>query len=311
MGRSAIWVRLQSATNGWSGRLVPGRSDRICVRFPHEAGPAHLPLGSEVEVGFAQRGMVAAVRDRGRIFQVDRRREDALECAIDLDHPDWLSRGVRGAVIDQRPNLRRWLRAEVGQTETVMVPVTLPDAPPSAQRIVGRLLDGGAGGVGLSFPIVAEPRLCVAERMRAVVPLPGLKGAGEWVCEVRYRSLIESDERYVRYGLQFVSDGVAVDPPGPQIESLWDCDGCETAGLLADTHACCPACGGIRSGPYRNPSWRDLAIAAVHPMCGTELICGRCGVPHSDRAKFCGNCGCALLDDDEQPTAQGSTSEGR
>ncbi|HHO49618.1 MAG TPA: zinc ribbon domain-containing protein [Deltaproteobacteria bacterium] len=296
MRRSAIWVQLQASTGGWSGHLVPGRSDRIQVRFPHGSGPTKLPLGEEVEVGFAQRGMVTAVQDRGRLFRVDRRREDALECTIELDHPDRLSRGVRGAVIDQRPNLRQWLRAEVGREETVIVPVTLPDAPPSAQRIVGRLLDGGAGGLGLSFPLVAEPRLCVAERLRAVVPLPGLKGAGEWVCEVRYRSLIESDEQHVRYGLQFVSDGVAVDPPGPQIESLWDCGACGTRGLLAGTHACCPACGAAKVGPYRNPSWRDLAIAAVHPMCGTERICARCGVAHSTEARFCGNCGGALAE---------------
>ena len=308
MGRSGIWVRIQYQAEGWSGRLIPGRPDRIHVHFPPERGPDHLPLTTVVEVGIAQRGMANALRDRGRLIKVDRRREDALECVFELDHPDRLLEEVRDAVIDQRMDRRRRMRA-AAETQDVMVPVTLQSTPAHTQRVVGRLLDGGAGGIGLSFPVAAEPLLCRSRTLRAKVPLPGLKGVGEWVCDVRYRTLL--DDNKVRYGLQFVSDGVAVDPPGPELQALWDC-ACGTGGLLAETHAFCPACGAEAAGPTRHPTWRELATVDVHPLCGTDVSCEHCGVAYGYLAMFCGHCGEALPGDtfEELPT-QMATKPGK
>ena len=302
MGRSSIWVRIQFRSEGWTGRLVPGRSDQIEVHFFPDPGPLTLPLDSVVEVGFAQAGMVTAVRDEARLINVDRRREDGLICRFQLANPARLGAEVRGAVIDQRSDTRRFLRANVPTTEEIAVPVVLTDAPPSAKRLVGRLLDGSAGGVGLAFPLISEPLLCRSTTMRAEVPLPGLERTSQWVCDVRYRTLWGPDQ--VRYGLQFISDGVAVHPPGPQLESLWDCENCDTRGLLDGTHAFCPQCGTQAAGDRRHPSWRELATAEVHPLCGTELACGECGVAHSTLARFCGNCSARLHETPTLPSRQ-------
>lgn len=253
----------------------------------------YTALGSTVRLGIAQPGMANALQDDARLLKVDRRREDALECVFELSRPDRLLHEVRGAVIDQRPENRRWLRAQPDPDDEVQVPVTLPDAPRSGQRMMGILVDSSAGGVGLHFPTVAEPLLSSNLTMRARVPLPGKAGVGDWVCSVRYRAWI--DDEWVRYGLQFVSDGVAVDPPGPQLEALWECGHCMDRGLLADTHQHCPSCGlekGDTSGV--TPTWRDRATADLHPYCGTDVFCEACGVSHSDLATYCGHCGTRL-----------------
>lgn len=293
MARSPIWVHVQHAEHGWTGRLIPGRPERVHVHFHPDDGPVYAPLGSVMGLGIAQPGMASALRDASRLVKVDRRREEALECVFELSHPERLLQQVRGAVIDQRPENRRWLRAEPPEGEEVLVPVTLPDAPRSGQRTIGTLVDGSAGGVGLHFPAAAEPLLCTNLTLRAQVPLPGTRGVGDWVCSVRYRAWI--DENWVRYGLQFISDGVAVDPPGPQLEALWDCGRCGDQDLLADTHVYCPACGLEKPEPGgRTPTWRDKATVEVHPFGGTDLCCEMCGVAHSDLATYCGHCGSRL-----------------
>ncbi len=310
MGRSTIWVRIQHGDQGWSGRLVPGRCDRIHVHFPHDDGPVHLPIGETTQLGIAQPGMAEAVRDEARLVRVDRRREEALECEFELVHPTQLHERVKGAVIDPHVENRRWLRAPPDPSARVIVPVTLPDAPPSAQRLVGRMIDGSAGGVGLAFTRVAEPRLAQSTTMRVQVPLPGLQGTGVWVCDVRYRRLMSPT--LVRYGLQFKSDGVAVEPPGPQLEELWDCSQCSEEGLLDGTHAHCPACGAPATGPSRHPTWRELATVDVHPMCGTDVECPACAVAHSHEARYCAHCGEPLPQEEtaDLPT-QRTTSPGR
>ena len=290
MARAAIWVRIRTPDQGWSGRLVPGRPDLVRVRFFPDGGPARLPLRTPVQLGFARRGMSSAVLDHGRLVHVDYRREDGLECVFEMADPEQLQGQVQGAVA-RVPDPRRFTRAQPDAGEEVPVRVTLPNAPTAAQRLVGRLLDGGAGGVGLAFPFVAETRLCEASRLRAWIPLPGHQGTGEWVCEVRYRSLMEDGR--VRYGLQFVCDGAVVDPPGPQLEALWDCV-CGTRALLADTHVHCPVCGATQCGEPRRPSWRDRATAESHPLCGTERECAVCGVSHGVGAQYCGHCGVIL-----------------
>ena len=298
MARSPIWVRVQREGRGWSGRLIPGRPDRIHVHFHPDDGPLYTPLGGWLRLGIAQPGMAHALQDDARLVRVDRRREEALECVFELAHPAWLVRQVRGAVIDQRPDSRNWLRVAAPDDE-VTVPVTLPDAPPSAQRVVGRLADASAGGLGVLFPKVAEPLLCLHLTLRAQVPLPGHSGTGDWVCSVRYRTLVDSET--VRYGLQFLSDGVAVDPPGPQLEELWDCEECGVDGLLAETHARCPSCGSEANPTTRHPTWREQATADVHPMCGTDVHCEQCGVAHSELATFCGHCGHRLPTEATEP----------
>ena len=270
---------------------MPGRPERIHVHFHPDGGPVHMPLGTRVRLGIAQPGMANALRDEARLVRVDRRREDALECVFELSHPDRLGE-VRGAVIDQRPDHRRHLRAVPGPKSAVVIPVVLPEAPPSAQRLMGRMIDGGAGGVGLSFPMVCEPLLARNTTIRASVPLPGHKGTSTWVCDVRYRAMLEGGR--VCYGLMFMSDGLAVDPPGPQLEALWTCAHCHTAGLLDETHAFCPGCGAPSAGPRHHPSWQELATAEVHPFCGTDVACTGCGVPHSEMARYCGHCGTTL-----------------
>jgi len=295
MARHAIWVVVSAGSEQWVGRLVPGPTDRIHVHFPHGQGPLHLPLGTRVVIGIAQAGMSAPLREEAALVRVDQRREDALECVFEFDRPVRVLELIHGAVIDHRES-RRHPRARVEPEHQVVVPVTLPEVEAAARHLVARLVDGSAGGLGLLFPRTAEPILCRAKRLRALVPLPGTEATGEWVCRVRYRYLV--DENTVRYGAQFVSDGLAVDPPGPQLESLWDCQVCGAEALLAETHGYCPCCGAARHGHEREPSWRDLATAADHRFGGHGIVCETCGVAHGHRAQYCGHCGTSMGEDE-------------
>ncbi|MEN0065115.1 MAG: hypothetical protein AAGA48_23430 [Myxococcota bacterium] len=295
MAKNAIWVVASAGSEQWIGRLVPGPTDRIHVHFKHEQGPLFVPLGTETTIGVATAGMSAPVCETGVLVRVDQRREEALECVFEFDPPAILLEAVHGAVIDYR-DARRHRRARVDEAQDVPIPVTLPEVEPSARHFVARLIDGSAGGLGLAFPRVAEPILCRTTFLRAVVPLPGLERTGEWVCEVRYRSVI--DDETVRYGVQFVSDGLAVDPPGPQLEALWDCQLCGAEALLAETHAYCPRCGAARHGHEQEPTWRDCATVESHRFGGYAVACEVCGVAHSERAQYCGNCGASIGEDD-------------
>ncbi|MEO0600471.1 MAG: hypothetical protein AAF211_03490 [Myxococcota bacterium] len=295
MARNAIWVVASAGPDQWVGRLVPGPTNLIHVHFPHDTGPLHVPLGTRTTIGVATAGMSAPVCEEGVLVRVDQRREEALECVFEFDPPARLLEAVEGAVIDFREP-RRHPRARVDPGEVVHVPITLPEIEASARHLVGRLVDGSAGGLGLLFPRVAEPILCRADYLRAVVPLPGMDTKGEWVCRFRYRFLV--DERHVRYGAQFVSDGLAVDPPGPQLEALWDCQLCGAEALLAETHAHCPRCGAARHGHEREPSWRDLATAGGHRYGGYDIVCEACGVAHGHRSQYCSHCGTSMGEDE-------------
>jgi len=295
MARNAIWVVAVAGPDQWAGRLVPGPTDRIHVHFPHDAGPLHLPLGTRTALGIATQGMRAPLREVGALVRVDQRREEALECVFEFDEPVRLLEYVHGAVIDHRKP-RRHLRSTFEPDDDVEVPVILPELEPSARRLVGRLVDGSAGGLGLLFPRVAEPILCRVTRLRVLVPLSGSNASGEWVCRVRYRTVIHGQT--VRYGVQFVSDGFAVEPPPSQVEALWQCQSCGAEALLAETHVFCPRCGSRRQGRPREPSWRDLATVADHRFGGHELVCGGCGIANGRRAQYCGHCG-GLLGEDE------------
>lgn len=293
MGRNAIWVVASMGAERWVGRLVPGPTDRIHVHFVDDKGPAYVPLGTPMAIGVATAGMTAPVRQEGRLVRVDWRREEVLECVFEFDEPAWLLQQVQGAVIDYRE--RRHAREFVEPETVVCVPVMLPDAPPSARRYAAHLIDRSAGGLGLALPRAAESVLCTQRHMRATVPVPETGAPAVWVCDIRYRIVL--DAHRVRYGAQFVSDGLAVDPPGVLLEALWDCQVCGAEALLADSHAHCPNCGASRHGHEREPTWRDQATFDDHRYGGMEVACDACGVAHGPRASYCGNCGSPLGED--------------
>lgn len=282
----AIWVVVHAAGRSFSGRLVPGRADTPTLLFDEAKAPAELPLGTEVEVGMATLGMANAVRDRGVLTGVQRLRDGNVQVTLMVDHPQTLQDELPQAVRDTTER-REWVR--VGPKDrTVEVPVRLPDG----MRLIARLRDSSAGGLGLGFPIGAEPKLCATRTFVASVVWPGFEGRRDWTCEVRNRALRDGE---VRYGVQFKTETGSVGAPGPRFEPLWDCPSCQTEALLAETHQHCPICGHARGDERtRLPEWEDLFTADNHPLCGTAGACRACGVAHGRRAIFCGHCGVKL-----------------
>ncbi len=285
-----IWVLVRDGGSRWKGRLRPGRADAVRVVFDDGDGPMTLPLASTVEIGFATLGMPAAVRSQGRLVQLERLRDGAIDCAFEVEVPDLLQRGAPGAVVDTTRGDRQWVRVETGKDE-IPVPVILPDEPPATQRLLATLRDGSAGGLGLVFPLAAEPRLAKYTSFKAAVAWPGYPGEREWTCDVRSRTLL-GDE--VRYGVQFCTEMSDQAPAGPRIEMLWDCPGCHRTGLLNDSHAFCPACGHVRTGPPRKPVWGDAASRDIHPFGAADGVCPACASVVSSTSVFCPGCGAQL-----------------
>lgn len=281
----AIWVVVQGGGRSFSGRLVPGRADTPTVQFETEKAPVDLPLGSEVTLGMATLGMASAVRDRGELTGIQWLRDGHVQATITVDNPQALVDELPQAVRDTTER-REWVR--VGPKDrTVEVPVRLDDG----LRLIARLRDSSAGGLGLGFPLGAEARLCTARTFVASVVWPGFEGRRDWTCEVRNRVLRDGE---VRYGVQFKTE-TGQGAPGPKFEPLWDCPGCQTEALLAQTHRFCPTCGRARGDQRtRLPGWEELFTADNHPLCGTAGSCRACGVAHGKRAIWCGHCGVKL-----------------
>ncbi|MEJ7597072.1 MAG: zinc ribbon domain-containing protein [Kofleriaceae bacterium] len=76
-------------------------------------------------------------------------------------------------------------------------------------------------------------------------------------------------------------------------EMLWDCEHCETKGLLAKSQRHCAECGGKQNPDKRYFPKEGDALQRVdgHKYEGSDRQCPHCGAPQSAKANNCTHCG--------------------
>jgi hypothetical protein len=78
-------------------------------------------------------------------------------------------------------------------------------------------------------------------------------------------------------------------------EMLWDCDHCDTKGLLAKSQRHCPECGAPQSAVKRYfPTPEQQKRVDGHIYEGADLHCPACNAPMGAKAKACTQCGSPL-----------------
>ena len=78
-------------------------------------------------------------------------------------------------------------------------------------------------------------------------------------------------------------------------EMMWDCEFCETKGLLAKTQRCCPECGGKQNADKRYfPKEGEEVKVDGHKYEGADRYCPACQNPQSAAGKNCANCGAPM-----------------
>lgn len=75
-------------------------------------------------------------------------------------------------------------------------------------------------------------------------------------------------------------------------EMWWDCDQCNTRGLLGSQHRHCPTCGAAQDPArrYFPPPGAEVE-AKGHRFVGVDWLCAYCESPNASAAAHCGNCG--------------------
>jgi len=75
-------------------------------------------------------------------------------------------------------------------------------------------------------------------------------------------------------------------------EMLWDCDHCDTKGLLGKSQRYCPECGAKQNPDKRYfPKEGDEKQVAGHSYEGADRYCPACNAPQAAKAKNCTHCG--------------------
>ncbi|HEX5060512.1 MAG TPA: hypothetical protein VFV99_14190 [Kofleriaceae bacterium] len=78
-------------------------------------------------------------------------------------------------------------------------------------------------------------------------------------------------------------------------EMLWDCDHCETKGLLGKSQRHCPECGAPQNPDKRYfPSPEQQKKIDGHSYEGADRHCPACNAPMAAKAKNCAQCGSPL-----------------
>lgn len=75
-------------------------------------------------------------------------------------------------------------------------------------------------------------------------------------------------------------------------EMLWDCEFCDTKGLLAKSQRCCANCGGKQNADKRYfPKEGEELRVDGHKFEGSDRYCPACKNPQGAAGKNCTNCG--------------------
>ena len=78
-------------------------------------------------------------------------------------------------------------------------------------------------------------------------------------------------------------------------EMLWDCDHCDTRGLLAKSQRYCANCGAPQNPDKRYfPKEGEQVRVDGHAFEGADRLCPACSAPQSAKAKNCTHCGSVL-----------------
>lgn len=78
-------------------------------------------------------------------------------------------------------------------------------------------------------------------------------------------------------------------------EMLWDCDHCDTKGLLGKSQRHCPECGAKQNPDKRYfPKEGEARRIDGHKYEGSDRACAACAAPQSANARNCTNCGAPL-----------------
>jgi hypothetical protein len=78
-------------------------------------------------------------------------------------------------------------------------------------------------------------------------------------------------------------------------EMLWDCEFCETKGLLAKSQRHCPECGAKQNADKRYfPKEGEAKEVAGHKYEGSDRYCPHCNAPQSNVGKNCTYCGAPM-----------------
>ncbi|HEY5946369.1 MAG TPA: zinc ribbon domain-containing protein, partial [Kofleriaceae bacterium] len=78
-------------------------------------------------------------------------------------------------------------------------------------------------------------------------------------------------------------------------EMLWDCDHCDTKGLLAKSQRYCANCGAPQSAVKRYfPKPEDQKKVDGHVFEGADRYCPACNAPMGAKANACTQCGSPL-----------------
>src|SRR5688572_33143594 len=78
-------------------------------------------------------------------------------------------------------------------------------------------------------------------------------------------------------------------------EMLWDCDHCETKGLLGKSQRHCPECGAKQNPDKRYfPKEGEAKRAEGHSYVGSDRSCPACNAPQSAKSHNCTHCGAPL-----------------
>ncbi len=281
-----VFAILRRDGDQWMGRLLAPR-DGSAPRFafPRGRGPAHVPLGTVLVAGLLSRRQGRLAQCRAKLVSVEMHERG---CAIEVepDDPTLWSEVVPGTAARQGDR-RKWPRLAPRAAAEVLVPVEVEVGPASGRQFAALLVDASHGGAGLRFPAQAEPRLSQAAELHCGFQTDD--GATEVRrCQVRHRSLRPLG---VRYGVAFV--GVLEDG-GRRAEPTWSCPRCGQEGLLAASHAHCPACGSASEAPIPRDGSSPEADVTGHLFRGVDRTCLRCGAAWSSAARNCGHCGTRL-----------------
>lgn len=78
-------------------------------------------------------------------------------------------------------------------------------------------------------------------------------------------------------------------------EMLWDCDHCDTRGLLAKSQRYCANCGAPQNPDKRYfPKEGEAVRVDGHQFVGADRVCPACSAPQSAAAHNCTHCGSPL-----------------
>ncbi len=263
----------------WDGKVADTSARGVAVAFPHGSTP-HLTLGDRLLIVFHGGG----IEDEKQIVAWVKSAADSgahMRYGFSFTDVDQVARNHLESF-----NRRTWIR--VVPDRKVHVALSLLDGPEKGAKIAAFVADVSAGGMAI---LLTGPgaQLEDTTEVQCTTTFPGEDEPRTLTGKICNRAMVS---QRLRLGVSFeVDEG----NQGPVYERSWDCDGCGSRGLLATSHARCPACSEHRpdSSTYLR-AWSAIEPQTAHIYWGDDQFCRICTAPSSAAATFCGRCGSSL-----------------